>query len=386
MGVSHIHSHATISNLDKWVEVSMSNPETLSPCKFTTLLHKYMDLRTPEGLEVYRAVISRIETATCGSSVDCLYLAGNMLAKDLSSKIAVCPSAWWWHLFKLRGYNERNAHSLMDSFKYEASQLANLSTFDERTWIVTTQFANADDFLNRVEAELGFDGDDDQSLDRSVDGTTNPKTSFKISADARAALASSLDDPNMDLTANSHASAKSHCTIFSSATGNSTNRSVNTKQFAIAHKSCTLKLAMEKNRAAQLEFENRDMTRRLQELEAMLARGLTTTIPPTTTPAPPARWSIRIAGAESANTAGEGLGSGNTSPNVTNKSMVDNDLPIPICGGGGTTQYQPSTDDDDAGSDLPLFHQGGGFTSHYYSPQRTANELPSVEDTLVSGR
>jgi hypothetical protein len=145
---------------------------------------------------------------------------------------------------------------------------------------------------------------------------------------------------------------------------------------------------MEKKRAAQLEFENRDMTRWLQELEAMLASNLTTAIPPTTTPAPPARWSIRNAGAESANSAGEGQGSSNTSPNVTDESMVNNDLPIPISGGGGTstTQYQPSTDDDDTGSDLPLSYQGGGFTSHFHSPWRTTNELPSVEDTPVLSR
>jgi hypothetical protein len=69
---------------------------------------------------------------------------------------------------------------------------------------MTMQFANADDFLIWVQAELGFDGINDQSLDRSIDGTTNPKTSFEISADAKAALASSLDDSNMDLAANSH--------------------------------------------------------------------------------------------------------------------------------------------------------------------------------------
>jgi hypothetical protein len=167
-----------------------------------------MDLRTPEGLEVFHAVIPCIETATCGSSIDCLYLGGNKLAKDLSSKIVVCPLAWWWDLFKLRGYTERTACSLIDSFKYEALQLADQSAFDERTWLVTTQFANADDFLDRVEAELGFDGNDGQSLDRYVDGTTNTKTSFKISADYKAALVSSLNDLNMDLTANSHESAK----------------------------------------------------------------------------------------------------------------------------------------------------------------------------------
>jgi hypothetical protein len=83
------------------------------------------------------------------------------------------------------------------------------------------KFANADDLLDRVEAELGFDREDDQSLDRSVDGTTNPKTSFVILADVKAALASSLDDPDMDLAANSHASAMSRHTNFSSTTDNS---------------------------------------------------------------------------------------------------------------------------------------------------------------------
>ncbi len=139
-------------------------------------------LRTLEGLEVFHTVIPRVKPATCGSAIDCLYLAGHLMAKDLSSKISVCPSAWWWHLFKLRSYTKRTSHSLMDSFDYKASQLADQSPFVERTWILTTQFANSDDFLDRVEAELGFDGDDDPSLKGTISGSTNPKTSFEITA------------------------------------------------------------------------------------------------------------------------------------------------------------------------------------------------------------
>jgi hypothetical protein len=170
------------------------------------------------------------------------------MAKDLSNKIMVCPSAWWWHLFKCREYTKRTAHSLMDSFDYDASLVADQSTFDVSTWTVTTQFANSDDFLERVEAELELNDDDIQSLDGSLNGTPQPKTSFEISADVKASLASALDDPDMDLAANSHASAKSRRTNFSLLTGNSTNRSVNTRQFAIAHKSRALELAMEKNK------------------------------------------------------------------------------------------------------------------------------------------
>jgi hypothetical protein len=117
-------------------------------------------------------------------------------------------------LVQVKRLYERTAHSLMDSFEYEALQLAGLSTFDERIWITTTQFANTDDFFDRVEAELGFDGGNDQSLDRFFYGTANPKTSFEILADAKAALVPSLDDPDMDLVANSHASAMSCRTFF----------------------------------------------------------------------------------------------------------------------------------------------------------------------------
>jgi hypothetical protein len=217
------------------------------------------------------------------------------MAKDLSTKIMVCPSAWWWHLFKCRGDTKRTAKSLMDSFDYEASLIADQSTFDKSTWTVTTQFANSDDFLDRVEAELGLDNDDDQSLDGSLDGTPHPKTSFKISANAKASLASTLDNPDMDLAANSHASAKSRRTNFSLSTGNSTNRSINTRKFAIAHKSRALKLAMEKKCAAQLEFKNKDMARQLQELELLFANNNTGSIPPEGPPAPPGRHSICIA-------------------------------------------------------------------------------------------
>ncbi len=144
--VTCIMSHATIANLDKVVEVTMAGLST-PPRKFTTLCHKYMDLHTPKDLEVFHAVIPRVETATRGASVDCLYLAGNHMAKDLAAKIAVCPSAWWWHLFQFWGYNERTARSLMDSFEMDAAYVADQSTFDRETGTITTQFANADDFL-----------------------------------------------------------------------------------------------------------------------------------------------------------------------------------------------------------------------------------------------
>jgi hypothetical protein len=145
--ISQIHLHPTVTNLDKIVKVSKEDG-SIPPRKFTTLRHKYMDLCTGEGLPVFHAMIPRVETPLRGSLIDCLYLAGNAMAKDLSKKIAVCPLAWWWHLFKMRGYTEQTAMSLLNCFEVDCAAIADQSTFDQTTGTVTNQFANMDDFLD----------------------------------------------------------------------------------------------------------------------------------------------------------------------------------------------------------------------------------------------
>jgi hypothetical protein len=117
-----------------------------------------MDLRTSSNHKVFHTIFLRGVSLDRESSVDCMFLEKNKLAHDIPLKIQVCPSAWWWNLFvQIRGYTKRTAQSLMNCFDYEASQLADQSTFDVATWTVTTQFANYDDFLEQVEAELGSD-------------------------------------------------------------------------------------------------------------------------------------------------------------------------------------------------------------------------------------
>jgi hypothetical protein len=73
------------------------------------------------------------------------------------------------------------------------------------------------------------------------------------------------------------------------------NQSVNTRQFALTHKSCALALAMETKCAANLEHKNNAMAIRLQQLESILARGMPPSkhdphhplnLTPTPTPAP----------------------------------------------------------------------------------------------------
>jgi hypothetical protein len=81
-------------NPDKVVEVSMIDG-SCPPHKFTTLQQEYLDLRTIEELPAFHAIIPMVKNPSCGPSIDCLYLSGNSMAKDLSNKIAVCPLAWW---------------------------------------------------------------------------------------------------------------------------------------------------------------------------------------------------------------------------------------------------------------------------------------------------
>jgi hypothetical protein len=155
----------------------------------------------------------------------------------------------------------------MDCF----ADVAHISTFNKNTGTITTQFPNTDDFLDCMEQERG--SDDDYASDKSPSGTSCLKSTFDISEDAKVSLASALDDPDMELAANLHASAKSRRTNFSCSTGNSTNRSVNTKQFALTHKSRTLALAQEVKKSDEMEHKNKALATQIKELEEMLSRG-----------------------------------------------------------------------------------------------------------------
>jgi hypothetical protein len=112
------------------------------------------------------------------------------------------------------------ARSLVECFEMDAAYVADQSTFDKNSGTVTTQFANNIDFLSRMDNKLASD-DNEAMLDDSTDGgTPHAKSTIEISDTAKASLTSALDDPDMDLAANSHASAKLRCTNFSSSTGN----------------------------------------------------------------------------------------------------------------------------------------------------------------------
>ena len=279
------HSHPTLIGLDKLTEITMEDPSARPPRKFTSMRHEYMDLRTPDNLEVFHAVFPRGASLERESSVDCLFLVSNDAAREISLKIQKCPSAWWWHVFrKVRRYSDSTARSLLRNFEIEAEQLADQSVFDISTMTVTTQFANTDDFLERAEAELGSDDEG------SLDGASHPPASFEITDGAKASLAAALLKKDTNLAANSHASAKSRRSTFSCSTGNDTNRSLNTAKYAVNHKSRALELASERKKSAELEATQRAMAQRIRELEA----GFASTPPTTGTAGKPTRPSVRI--------------------------------------------------------------------------------------------
>jgi hypothetical protein len=158
----------------------------------------------------------------------------------------------------------------MDCFDYDAAKLADQSTFDPVSWVVTTQFANTNDFLDRAERKLGSD-DDVVLVDKSVGGTPRPTSTFEFLENAKASLTSALDNPDLDLAANSHASAKSRATNFSNSTGNLSSRSVTTANFALTHKQRALDLAQERKKTAELSHTTRTMEDQIRELEERLA-------------------------------------------------------------------------------------------------------------------
>jgi hypothetical protein len=165
----------------------------------------------------------------------------------------------------------------MDCFEIEVAALADQSSFNRTTGTVTSQFANGDDFLDKMENELGSDNGNICSTDNTVNGTPRGGATIDISKSAKASLASALNNPDMDLIANFHASKKSRRTKFLSSTGNSTNCSVNTEQFAVAHKERALAHAKENRHLAQLENKICKMACRLRALEELYASG---TVPP----------------------------------------------------------------------------------------------------------
>jgi hypothetical protein len=95
--------YKTIINLDHPITLAMTDGSR-PPRSVSTLRHKYFDLKTSNDGNIIHGMFVCIKSATHGPSVDTTYMVSNKEAKSILTKIAHCPSAWWyWHWME-KGY------------------------------------------------------------------------------------------------------------------------------------------------------------------------------------------------------------------------------------------------------------------------------------------
>ena len=115
-----------------------------------------------------------MELAIHGPSIDITHMVSNKEAKEILTKIAHCPLAWWyWHWVE-KGYTQGTILSLLNSFELGAADNAHDSTYDPSSMTITSMFASDDDnqWLDQVEEEFGSDLSDHDKDNINNSGTT----------------------------------------------------------------------------------------------------------------------------------------------------------------------------------------------------------------------
>ena len=98
------------------------------------------------------------------------------------------PAAWWWHVWgSVKGYDVNTRRTLMESFDIDSAMLAAHSKFDATTFVVTSEFAAEDDYLDEMEAEFGV-------TDEDLVGGNDGKVEIDIPANAQQELIDTLRD------------------------------------------------------------------------------------------------------------------------------------------------------------------------------------------------
>ncbi len=100
-----------------------------------------------------------MDSATCEPLVNTTYMCLNKEAKYILTKIALCPSAWWyWHWVE-KGYTQGTIASLLNSFESDVANNAHDLTYDPQSMTVTSMFAgdNQNQWLDQVEEEFESD-------------------------------------------------------------------------------------------------------------------------------------------------------------------------------------------------------------------------------------
>jgi len=285
--------HKSVINLDHEVTLAMTD-RSAPPRSVTTLRQEYFDLETEDGGKIIHGVFVRMESQVRGPSVEATHMASNKEAKSILSKIAHCPSAWWyWHWVE-KGYTQGAILSLLNSFEAEAADNAHDSTYDPQARTITSMFAGDDDnqWLDQVEEEFGSDLSDHDE-DAGNGNGTNP--TFMIDKDAKESLAKEMKEKDYNLEGvDSRSSKRTHRTNMTGRTGATSARSVTTKKYAMDFKQQKTDLNTERKKNALLE-------QRLREMEAALATGGISSTPKRSTPsldgtptAPTAKKTITI--------------------------------------------------------------------------------------------
>ena len=165
-----------VATVHKRVEVQMEDQSVKPPYKFTDLCREVMRIETqvihqpspggnenqdpsPDGREryVFDEIIPILLGVHQGRAMAnyqtvCAYSAA------LVAKIKKSAASWffgyWLHVCK---YRLVTVQTLMESFSIEAAYLASYSIFDSITLTVDTAYANDDQLLEGVEADLGID-------------------------------------------------------------------------------------------------------------------------------------------------------------------------------------------------------------------------------------
>jgi hypothetical protein len=148
----HYIQYKTIINLDHPITLAMTDGSR-PPSGISTLCHEYFDLKTSNNGSIIHDIFVCIESATCDPSVDTTYMVSNKEAKSILTKIAHCPSAWWyWHWVE-KGYTQVTIASLLNSFESDAADNAHNSLYDPQSKSVTSMFAGDDEnqWLDQVE-------------------------------------------------------------------------------------------------------------------------------------------------------------------------------------------------------------------------------------------
>jgi hypothetical protein len=201
------------------------------PCLVSTLRHKYFDLEASTGAHIIHGVFVQIESAIHGPSADVTHMFSKKEAKDILTKIAHCPLAWWyWHWVK-KGYTQDTIQNLLNKFKSNAANNAHDSMYDPQMMTLTSMFAGEDEnqWLDQDKEEFSSNLSDHEG-----DNVKGLRTTITLDVDAKESLANEMKENDYDLKGvNSRSSKRTHCTNMTGKTGMTLACLVTTKKFAM---------------------------------------------------------------------------------------------------------------------------------------------------------